>query len=127
MYLAVNGTLMRGLALNRNLLAAGARYIREDKTAACYRLWSVDDRYPAMLRDSGGGASIHLEIWEVEPAGLCQILEQEPPGLVLGRVLLEGGGSVFGVLAESYIVNGQLEITAHGGWRAYCKTIAGQE
>ena len=48
--LAVNGTLMRGLALNPNLVAAGATFVRETTTAATYRLWSIDDRHPAMMR-----------------------------------------------------------------------------
>ena len=30
--LAVNGTLMRGLELNANLVAAGATFVREDDT-----------------------------------------------------------------------------------------------
>jgi len=46
--LAVNGTLMRGLALNDNMLAAGARFVRETATAPEYRLWSIGDRHPAM-------------------------------------------------------------------------------
>jgi len=46
--LAVNGTLMRGLELNGNLLAAGARFLREASTVAEYRLWSIGDRHPAM-------------------------------------------------------------------------------
>ncbi|ADG77809.1 putative protein OS=Tsukamurella paurometabola (strain ATCC 8368 / DSM / CCUG 35730 /CIP 100753 / JCM 10117 / KCTC 9821 / NBRC 16120 / NCIMB 702349/ NCTC 13040) OX=521096 GN=Tpau_1178 PE=4 SV=1 [Tsukamurella paurometabola] len=36
--LGVNGTLMRGLDLNRNLLDAGARFVRETRTAPIYRL-----------------------------------------------------------------------------------------
>lgn len=43
--LAVNGTLMRGLVLNDNLLDAGARFIKDDKTAPCYRLWSINDQH----------------------------------------------------------------------------------
>ena len=35
--LAVNGTLMRGLELNPNLLAAGATFVRETKTEPAYR------------------------------------------------------------------------------------------
>ena len=38
--LAVNGTLMRGLPLEKNLLDAGAFFLREAATAPCYRLWS---------------------------------------------------------------------------------------
>jgi gamma-glutamylcyclotransferase (GGCT)/AIG2-like uncharacterized protein YtfP len=120
MQLAVNGTLMRGLELNHNMLAAGAVFLREDRTAPCYRLWSIDDRYPGMLRTSqGNGAAIELEIWEVDEIGLIRILEQEPSGLTLGRVLLAKGDEVLGILAEPYLVEGMLEITSHGGWRGY--------
>lgn len=48
--LAVNGTLMRGLKLNGNMLAAGADFVREAKTDAHYRCWSVQDDHPAMIR-----------------------------------------------------------------------------
>jgi hypothetical protein len=58
--LAVNGTLMRGLALNPNLLAVGATFIRETATEPTYRLWSIDDRHPAMMRVPEGGAAIAL-------------------------------------------------------------------
>ena len=57
--IAVNGTLMGGLGLNQNTLAAGAVFVREDRAASCYRLWSIDDRYPGMLRTcQGNGAAI---------------------------------------------------------------------
>lgn len=42
--LAVNGTLMRGLELNPNMIAAGASFVAEARTAACYRIWSIGDR-----------------------------------------------------------------------------------
>ena len=50
--LAVNGTLMRGLPLEKNLLDAGATFLREAATAPCYRLWSINDNNPAMLRSA---------------------------------------------------------------------------
>jgi gamma-glutamylcyclotransferase (GGCT)/AIG2-like uncharacterized protein YtfP len=53
--LAVNGTLMRGLELNGNLLSVGATFLREAQTEPTYRLWSIDDRHPAMLRVREGG------------------------------------------------------------------------
>lgn len=57
--IAVNGTLMRGLELNPNLIAAGGQFVREATTAPCYRLWSIHDRHPGMMRSaSGGGGSI---------------------------------------------------------------------
>jgi len=36
--LAVNGTLMWGLELNPNMIAAGATFVREAATAPAYRL-----------------------------------------------------------------------------------------
>ena len=117
--LAVNGTLMRGLELNGNLLAAGARFVREARTAPIYRLWSIGDRHPAMVRVATGGAAIALELWSVPAAGLASILEQEPPGLCIGKVRLENDDEVLGVLGEPLLCEGQRDITAHGGWRAY--------
>jgi hypothetical protein len=117
--LAVNGTLMRGLELNPNMLAAGAEFIREDKTEPAYRLFSIGDRHPGMYRTGAGGASVALEIWAVPPAGLADILLKEPPGLCIGKVRLEGGEEVLGVLAEQLLCQGQREISSFGGWRSY--------
>jgi gamma-glutamylcyclotransferase (GGCT)/AIG2-like uncharacterized protein YtfP len=120
--LAVNGTLMRGLELNPNMLAAGATFVREDKTAACYRIFSIGDRHPAMLRTAGDGARVALEIWEVPADSIAQILLNEPPGLSVGKVQLDDGSIVLGVLGEPFLCEGQREITALGGWRAYIAT-----
>ena len=117
--LAVNGTLMRGLELNPNLLAVGASFVREDETDACYRIWSIGDRHPAMLRTPGAGTRVALELWEVPAAGLATILQNEPPGLAIGKVVLRDGSIVLGVLGEPFLCERQREITAFGGWRAY--------
>ncbi len=117
--LAVNGTLMRGLELSPNMLAVGASFVREDQTDACYRIWSIDDRHPAMLRTPGAGTNVALEIWSVPLAGLAAILQNEPPGLSIGKVVLQDGSIVLGVLGEPFLCEGKREITAHGGWRAY--------
>jgi hypothetical protein len=117
--LAVNGTLMRGLELNPNLLAVGAAFVREDTTEACYRIWSIGDRHPAMLRTPGEGTSVAVELWDVPLAGLATILQNEPPGLAIGKVVLKDGTIVLGVLGEPFLCEGQPEITAFGGWRSY--------
>ncbi|MEN9232237.1 MAG: hypothetical protein Q6L68_15165 [Thermostichus sp. DG02_5_bins_236] len=121
--LAVNGTLMRGLALNGNLTQIGATFLQEAQTASCYRLWSIRDIHPGMMRVSQGGAAIALELWETPALGLSQLLLQEPPGLSVGRILLSDGTEVLGILAESYLCEGQAEITAWGGWRAYIESL----
>ncbi|MDX2214438.1 MAG: hypothetical protein SFY66_14195 [Oculatellaceae cyanobacterium bins.114] len=117
--LAVNGTLMRGLALNQNLLNAGATFLQETFTEPSYRLWSINDRHPAMLRVTQGGRAIAVEVWAVPPAGICTILLWEPPGLCIGKVRLIDGETVLGVLGEPFLCENQPEITSWGGWRAY--------
>ena len=117
--LAVNGTLMRGLELNPNLTRVRATFVREAATVPAYRLWSINDRHPAMIRVASGGDSVAVEVWAVPPEGLATILAQEPPGLCIGKVTLSDGEEVLGVLGEPLLCEGQREITRHGGWRAY--------
>ena len=119
MLIAVNGTLMKGYSANHILIEAGAAFVREARTAPIYRLWNVGDRHPAMLRDERGGASISLELWEISPEKAIEVLEQEPPGLVMGRVLLDTGASVLGILAEPYLLADCQEITQFRGWREF--------
>jgi hypothetical protein len=121
--LAVNGTLMRGLALNDNLLKAGAEFIEETTTAPMYRLWSIEDRHPAMMRVPEGGKAIAVEIWAVPAAGVCAILLQEPPGLCIGKVVLANSEVVLGVLGEPFLCEQQREITEWEGWRAYTQNL----
>ncbi|BBY61615.1 hypothetical protein MSAR_47510 [Mycolicibacterium sarraceniae] len=118
--LAVNGTLMRGLKLSPNMAAAGATFIREATTEAVYRLWTINDDHPAMIRvTDGSGVGVAVEVWSVPAAGLAGILLAEPPGLSIGKVTLDDGSTVLGVIGEPALVEGQREITRFGGWRAY--------
>ena len=117
--LAVNGTLMRGLELNPNLINVNATFERETKTEPSYRLWSIDDKYPAMIKVRSGGVAVTVEVWQVPLAGLGIILSQEPPGLAIGKVKLQDGEEVLGVIGEPLTVEGKKEITEFGDWRAY--------
>ena len=121
--LAVNGTLMRGLELNNNLLAVGASFIREATTEPAYRLFSIQDVHPAMMRVTNEGIAVAVEIWAVPFAGLAKILLQEPPGLCIGKVLLEDGEEVLGVIGESIICQNGADITHYGGWRNYITNL----
>ncbi len=117
--LAVNGTLMRGLELNDNLLAVGATFVRETITEPTYRLFSINDVHPAMMRVKTGGVAIAVEVWAVPPAGLANILLNEPPGLCIGKVRLDDGSEILGVVGESICCENGKEITQYGGWRNY--------
>ncbi len=120
-YLAVNGTLMRGLELNGNLLSVGATFVRETTTEPTYRLWSIADRHPAMLKVTEGGVAIAVEVWTVPASGVSTLLTLEPAGLCIGKVRLLDGEEVLGVLGEPFLCEGKREITQFGGWRSYMR------
>ena len=118
--LAVNGTLMRGLELNPNLINAGAKFVREAETEKAYRIWSIQDVHPAMKKVLEGGISVPLEVWDVPAEGIASILLQEPPGLCIGLISLSDGEVTLGVLGEDFLIQTKgKEITKYGGWRAY--------
>lgn len=110
---------MRGLELNGNMTLVGAQFVREALTEPAYRLWSIGDRYPAMMRVQQGGVSVAVEIWSVPASGIGALLLLEPPGLAIGKVRLVDGEEVLGVLGEAFLCEGQKEITRWQSWRAY--------
>jgi hypothetical protein len=116
--LAVNGTLMRGFDLNDRLVSAGASFVQATRTAECYRLYSIGDQYPAMLRDDSGG-TIDVEMWRLPPGALGDLLLSEPPGLCIGRASLADGQTVLAVLGEPWVCEDAVDITAFGGWHGY--------
>ncbi len=124
--LAVNGTLMRGLELEKNLINANAEFLCETKTARCYRLWSINDKNPAMIRvspDDANAVSVDVELWQLPYDGLTAVLLGEPQGLSIGKVILQDGDTVLGVIGEPELVKGQKEISSFGGWRKYINHI----
>lgn len=117
--LAVNGTLMRGLELENNLKQAKALFIKESKTEKAYRLFSINDQYPAMIKVASGGNTVDVELYEISEEGLKEVLSKEPPGLTIKEITLIDGTSVQGVVGLESITKGQKEITTYGGWRNY--------
>ena len=117
--LAVNGTLMRGLELENNLKEVGAFFIKESKTEKAYRLFSINDKYPAMVRVSDGGNTVDVELYEISEEGLKQVLSKEPPGLTIKEITLIDGAFVQGVVGLNDIKKKKKEITTYGGWRNY--------
>src|SRR5206468_8820490 len=106
--LGVNGTLMRGLSLNGNLVWVGATFDREATTSPSDRLCSIDDdRHPAMVRVSQGGAASAVEVWQVPAAGLATILLSEPPGLAIGKVRLADGQETLGEIGRASCRGGE--------------------
>ena len=121
--LFVNGTLMRGLGLHANL--DGAEFLEATRTAARYRVYSIDDVHPGMFEVAEGGVEVAGELYRVPPAVLARVEAGEPPGLYRGPVRLADGREVQGILypRELAEANG-LDISDFGGWRAYLRSRA---
>ncbi|MCU1571400.1 MAG: regulator [Naasia sp.] len=119
--LFVNGTLMRGLALNGNL--DGADLLEETRTAARYRVYSIGDVHPGMFEVDEGGVEIAGELYRVPAEVLRRVEEGEPPNLYRGPVMLVDGRVVDGILYPRALAeaNGR-DISSYGDWRKYMES-----
>jgi gamma-glutamylaminecyclotransferase len=120
--LFVNGTLMRGLALNANL--DGAEFLEACETQPRYRLYSIGDVHPGMFEVAQGGISVPGELYRVPDDVLQRVEAGEPPGLYRGPVHLSDGRVVDGILFPRELAERvHQDISAFGGWRAYTATL----
>jgi allophanate hydrolase len=120
--LAVVGAHLSGMPLHWQLTSREARFIRRTRTADSYRLFAMTNDTPprpALVHCGPDGNRIELEIYELETSAFGSFVAEVRPPLAIGRVLLEDGTHVCGFVAEPRATIGALDITAHGGWRAY--------
>jgi allophanate hydrolase len=117
--LAVFGAHMKGLPLNHQLQAIGARFVGDVSTSNSYRMFALDSVPPkpgVVWAGAGAGVSLAGELWQVSPAGMGKFLAGLPQPMTLGSVELSDGRQVvgFGCAAP----NGP-DVSEFGGWRAY--------
>lgn len=119
--IAVVGAHMSGLPLNAELTSRGGRFLRSAATAPEYRFHALAGGPPARpgLVRATPGASVALEVWALPSAAFGDFLAGVPAPLSIGTVALDDGTSVKGFLVEAAGLEGALDITHHGGWRAY--------
>ena len=120
--LAVVGAHMRGMPLNPELVALGARFVRAGRTAARYRLFELPGTVPpkpGLLRVGAEGSAIEIELWRLSVAAFGALVAGVPGPLTIGDVRLADGTTAKGYLAEAEGVAGAADISAFGGWRAY--------
>jgi allophanate hydrolase len=122
--LFVVGAHLRGQPLEGELRALGARWAGEATTAAAYRLAALDTTppKPGMTRVGAGGAAIAGEVWQLSTGALGRFLAALPAPMTLGRVELSDGRWVVGFGAAADAAASGLDITAHGGWKAWLAT-----
>ena len=129
---------------------SGAPLIGERRTAPRYRFYSIRDEFPALCPVSEGGQAILGELYDVPMGQLRDLLAREPPELELSIVELAAvtgtaGAAVAGAATAGAATAGDpraaelsfgmvlrrgergrgvhADITRHGGWRAYRRTL----
>jgi allophanate hydrolase len=124
--LAVAGAHMSAMPLNERLTARGARLLNRATTAPSYRLFALADdgpiARPGLVHVRDGGAPIEVELWELAPAALGELVAEISGPLAIGRVELDGGEWVTGFVCEGHGREGARDISDHGGWRAFVES-----
>jgi allophanate hydrolase len=115
---AIFGTFMRGQPGHGNL--AGASVVEEARTAARYRLWFVDGKWPALVPDEDG-VEIACELYDLPEPLLAQLAEIEPPGWARAPVELADGRVVEAFLGDRELTRRGVDISRYGGWAAFAR------
>lgn len=124
---AVVGAHLSGMPLNGQLTERGARLLGPAETSPDYRFYALAGTVPpkpGLLRVAPGeGARIELELWEMPVEHYGSFVALVPAPLGIGTLQLADGVSVQGFLCEAQALQGALDITPFGGWRAYLASL----
>ncbi|KEA64240.1 Allophanate hydrolase [Marinobacterium lacunae] len=123
----VCGAHLEGLPLNWQLSERGAVLKQATATAPVYRMYALaggPPYRPGLVLDEAEGAAIDVEIWSMPAAEFGSFVAGIPAPLGIGKVRLADGSSVSGFICEPYGLQGAVEITRFGGWRAYLTSKA---
>jgi gamma-glutamylaminecyclotransferase len=103
--------------------ALGLEFVEEARTAPRYRLFSLEDRWAALVPTDEGGISVPGELVELPEQRWAEILATEPPGIAPGPVELDDGRMVTAALGDpGYLEEHGRDITEHGGFAAYLRS-----
>ncbi|MFD1136513.1 allophanate hydrolase [Paenibacillus urinalis] len=116
---AVCGLHMRGYPLEVQMQSAGAKFIKEARSAPKYQLVKLNTSpaKPGLIKVNEGGASIQLEVWVMPLEAFGKFTVSIPAPLGIGKIELEDGTEVPGFICEAYAAEGAENITQAGGWR----------
>ena len=106
--------------------AAGLTFIEEARTASKYRLYSLEERWAALVPAESGGVSVAGELVEVSDERWPEIVASEPPGIVPGPIELADGREVTAALGDpEAMAQRAVEITEFGSFAAYLESRSG--
>lgn len=121
--LSVAGAHLSGMPLHHQLASRRARLIQTTRTAPGYRLFALPGTVPpkpGLVRTPGfAGPGIEVEVYALSPAAFGSFVAEVPPPMGICDVHLAAGGNVKGFLCEAHALEGALDITDFGGWRAW--------
>jgi allophanate hydrolase len=117
---AVAGAHLTGQPANAELVRLGGILHSRARTATGYRMYTVDGLFPrpGLVRGEGPGG-IEVEVWDLSPAAVGDLVATIAAPLHLGPLVLDDGASVLGFVADSACADPTRDITGHGGWRSY--------
>jgi allophanate hydrolase len=125
--LAVVGAHLSGQPLNGQLIDRAGRLVARTATSARYRLYALSGTVPpkpGLVRVDEGGHPIEVEVWRTQVEAFGSFVDAVPAPLAIGSVELADGRWVNGFVCEPWGIDGAVDITHHGGWRAYLGSIA---
>jgi len=121
--LCVVGAHLSGMALNGELRAHGALFLRAVDTEPAYQLHALPGgppERPGLIRvAAGAGHAIATEVWALPAEGFGRFVAGIPAPLGIGTLLLADGTRPKGFLCEGEAVRAAKPISAYGGWRGY--------
>ena len=124
--IAVVGAHLSSMPLNIQLTERGATLAQATTTSNNYRLYALPNTTPpkpGLKRVTADGAAIALEVWDMPITEVGSFLALIPAPLGLGKLELADGSLVTGFVCEGFALDAALDVTAHGGWRAYMQSL----
>lgn len=125
--LVVAGAHLSGMVLNHELLSLSGRLITATTTAPDYKLFALATTPPKPgLAHSPGyiGFGIAVELWSLSTENFGKFVAALPAPMGIGKVTLADGSTHPGFLCEAHALHDVDDITAYGGWRAFCSAQA---
>ncbi|MDR7158197.1 allophanate hydrolase [Arthrobacter sp. BE255] len=118
--LVVVGAHRKGQPLAPQLEALGAAWAGPVRTAARYRMVSLDTvpPKPGVYRAEDGGAQLVGERWLVSEAGLGAFLAALPEPMLLGSMELADGSRAVGFACDAVAAAQGEDVTRYGDWLA---------
>ena len=118
MLVLVIGSALRSRGVDQEAL--GLTFAEVAQTAPKYRLYSLEERWAALVEDAERGVSVAGELVEVDEARWPEIVATEPPGITPGPVELSDGRVVTAAFGDPRLVETHgVEITEFGGFAAF--------